>query len=322
MKSVVQRSASFDTAVSLLKHPRLLGTTFDYRASIYLAGAGRSGTTWLSNIINYDNKYRDIFEPFDSTYVSVAAPFFSGLYLRPTDDRPVYREAATNILTGRVGNRRLDAANRRPFRRQRMVKEVRGNLWLKWLRNRFPDIPMVLLIRHPCAVAISRVQLEWATLIPQYLAQSTLMADHLEPLRAHIEAAQSPFEKHIFAWCIQHYVPLRQLGPRDVYVVFYEDLCVDTRAEIQNLFAFLGRNSSEETLHRAAVPSFTNFRKTTIARKSGEELATGWKRNMGREQLQTAMRILSLFGLDAIYGEEGHPKVKSLNGFFSGKTKL
>lgn len=320
LKDIVLRAPAFDRAVSLLKHPRLLSTNFDYRSSIYLAGAGRSGTTWLSNIINYDGKYRDIFEPFDATYVSVAAPFFSGLYLRSTDDEYAYRDAATRILSGRVGNRRLDAANRRLFRRQRMIKEVRGNLWLKWLRNQFPGIPMVLLVRHPCAVAISRVQLDWATLIPQYLAQPKLMEDHLEPLRTHIEAARSPFEKHLFAWCIQHYVPLRQLAPGDVHVVFYENLCVDTPAEVQHLFAFLGRKGSEGALRRAAVPSFTNFRKTTIVRKSGEELTTGWTRHIDAEQLKSAMRILDLFGLDAIYGKDPLPRVRSLDGFFTKPT--
>ena len=32
--------------------------------TVLIAGSGRSGTTWLSEILNYNNDYRSIFEPF------------------------------------------------------------------------------------------------------------------------------------------------------------------------------------------------------------------------------------------------------------------
>jgi hypothetical protein len=43
----------------------------DFRNTIFLAGTGRSGTTWLSNIINYKNEYRYMFEPFQSKKVNI-----------------------------------------------------------------------------------------------------------------------------------------------------------------------------------------------------------------------------------------------------------
>jgi len=36
----------------------------DHRKSIFLAGTGRSGGTWLSDILNQRNEYRLVFEPF------------------------------------------------------------------------------------------------------------------------------------------------------------------------------------------------------------------------------------------------------------------
>ncbi len=314
LKDALAAAPLTDRVVTLVKHPRLLNTNFDYRNSLCLVGAGRSGTTWLADIVNYDKRYRDMFEPFDATYVPTAAQFFSGLYLRPDNSDPAYLEAARTILAGKVGNRRVDGGNVRLFRRERMVKEIRGNLWLKWLRNHFPEMPIVWLIRHPCAVVSSRLQLDWSTYIPQYLAQRHLLEDHLQPMRESIASAKSQFEKHMYAWCIQHFVPLRQLSQGDVHVVFYEHLCVDREAEIERLFTFLGRRFDSRAVLRAATPSKTDWRETTVDQKSGENLVTTWQRHVGLDQLRTAMKILALFGLDYIYGEEPLPKVRRLLG--------
>jgi len=316
LKEALVSAPVTDRVVTLLKHPRLLNTNFDYRKSVCLAGAGRSGTTWVANILNYDKRYRDMFEPFDATYVPMAARFFSGLYLQPENDNPEYLEPAKTIIAGKVGNRRIDAGNVRLFRQERMIKEIRGNLWLKWLRNHFPEMPIIWLIRHPCAVASSRLELDWSTYIPQFLAQRDLMEDHLEPLHEHIASASSDFEKHVFAWCIQHYVPLRQLAQGDVHVVFYEHLCVDTPMETARLFAFLRRRYDERALRRAALPSNTDWRNAATEPKRGKELAASWRRRISADQLQAAVKVLELFGLDAIYGEDPLPKVTSLESFF------
>ena len=54
----------------------------DYSASIFLAGVGRGGTTWISDIINYNNEYRFIFEPFQPYKVNEVKEFIYHQYLR------------------------------------------------------------------------------------------------------------------------------------------------------------------------------------------------------------------------------------------------
>lgn len=174
---------------------------------------------------------------------------------------------------------------------------------------------MVLLVRHPCAVVASRMDLKWPTFIPQHLSQPALMEDHLEPLRSHIEGAKSEFEKHVFTWCIQHYVPLRQLARGDVHVMFYENLCVDTTREIERLFVFLGRRFSQRAVRSAALPSTSNWRNTAVSQTDGAELARGWQRRIGTEQARQAVKILELFGLDTIYDESPFPRVNNLDAF-------
>ena len=43
----------------------------DHRSSVFLAGSGRSGTTWLSEIINHRRGYRYVFEPFNPREVGL-----------------------------------------------------------------------------------------------------------------------------------------------------------------------------------------------------------------------------------------------------------
>ena len=55
--------------MSSVPFSRLLGGLYvdlgkgDHRDAVFLAGSGRSGTTWLSEVINYKGGYRYVFEP-------------------------------------------------------------------------------------------------------------------------------------------------------------------------------------------------------------------------------------------------------------------
>lgn len=55
----------------------------DHRRTVLIAGTGRSGTTWLSGLVNHDRRYRDVFEPFNPGKVEAFRGFRSKQYLRP-----------------------------------------------------------------------------------------------------------------------------------------------------------------------------------------------------------------------------------------------
>src|SRR3712207_9472155 len=85
---------------------RLFGTLHvdlgDHRNSVFLAGSGRSGTTWVAEIINHRNGYRLVFEPFHPGRVGICGSFRRKQYLRPDDRREAYLGPARRILTGGV----------------------------------------------------------------------------------------------------------------------------------------------------------------------------------------------------------------------------
>src|SRR5262245_59584051 len=110
---------------------RMVVDTGDYRHSVVLAGVGRSGTTWLAQMINHGNDYREMFEPFHPEKTLACAHFKRQQYLREDCVDPRYLDPATRIVTGRIHSPWIDRFNHRHWARQRIIKDIRVNLLLK-----------------------------------------------------------------------------------------------------------------------------------------------------------------------------------------------
>jgi len=247
----------------------------DYRNTIFLAGSGRSGTTWVSDVINYRDEYRYVFEPFHPGKVKTCKGFRRKQYLRPEDRREEFLRPARIILSGALKNHywagHLDSRYiplwrvRKNLRKnkirdwayhldgrfdtgRRLIKDVRANLMLGWLRANFPEMPIILLLRHPCAVAHSRMEHGWGPLLDHFLSQRELVEDFLEPFENEMRAARTDFDRHVFSWCVENYVPLTQLRRGEVHLVFYENLCEDPEGEVRRLFGFLNKYYDKDLL--------------------------------------------------------------------------
>lgn len=294
---------------------RLLGSMYldlarDPRRTIFLAGSGRSGTTWLSEIINYRNEYRYIFEPFYKDKVDICKNFRRKQYLRPNDDSEEYLEPAKAILTGGLRSAWSDRFNRKHLVRRRLIKDIRANLMLGWMHANFPEVPKILILRHPCAVTHSRLKLGWRNILGDTMEQEDLVADFLKPFDGDIRRADNPFERSVFLWCIENYVPLLQLDQNSVHVLFYEQLCTSPEEEISRLFGFLDKDFDESIYRRMSRPSNLSRRDSAVV--IGERPVDSWMREVDSCQRERAVEILSLFGLDRIYGPESMPKPEGL----------
>jgi hypothetical protein len=281
----------------------------DHRHTAYLAGTGRSGTSWISEVINSDNGFRIIHEPLRPDRLRVTSVFRPRHYLRPDDRDPRYTTAMAAIVDGRIRSVWTDKYNRKLLPKRRLVREVRGNLLVPWIHRRFPEMPMVLLLRHPCAVVTSQLKWEgeWPIFLERFLSEGDLVEDLLGPLVDKISAAETEFDKHMFAWCIENVVPLRLLDPGEIHVAFYERFCVDPASELDRLLSFLGQSVNDRALTRLRNPSNSSRKDSAVVR--GEDLVRSWQRAVTKRQVRRALEILELFGLDAVYGEEPMPLV-------------
>jgi len=281
----------------------------DYRNSIFIAGSGRSGTTWLQEIINYQNEYRILFEPFYPEKVDIISDWQPFQYLNASVDSQEYNDPAKAVLSGNIRNNWVDKYNRRLFSNKRIIKDIRANLILFWMKQKFPELPIVLIMRHPCAVANSKVQANWDDNLSHYLSQEKLMEDFLNPLKSQIKTFESSFDKHICSWCIENLIPLKQFQENEIYITFYEYLCVKPEEEIKKIFTYLRKTYSPKVLKHIKIPSLETSKRSAII--SGTDLVSSWRKNINDKHKARSLEILSFFGLDKIYADGDLPIVES-----------
>jgi hypothetical protein len=135
----------------------------DIAKSVFICGAGRSGTTWLAEILNRSGSFRYLYEPFNRGQVRQCRHFSARQYMRPSDHRTEYLGVAEAIFSGKIRSGWIDQYNSWGLTRYRLIKDVRSTLMLKWIRDHFPQMPIVFVVRHPCAVAFSRCKEGWRT---------------------------------------------------------------------------------------------------------------------------------------------------------------
>lgn len=294
----------------------LLDYNGNYRKSICLAGTRRSGSTWIAEVINYRNDYRYMFEPFNREEVDLWSKFKDVQYIRPDDFSKEYHRIALTILSGKLRSEWVDQFNKKLIVRERLIKDVRVNLLLKWMYTHFPGLPIILLLRHPCAVANSVLQLNAADPLnfdgrefDAFLTQEELFEDYLYPFEREIRKAKTAFEKQIFTWCIEYYVPVKQFKDGQIHMMFYEDCCENPQREVERLYQFLGKRFDERVFSSLKKPSAMSRKESAIC--TGGGLIDSWRKHISEDQVKRAVEILSIFGLDKIYGQDSRPNTEN-----------
>ncbi|MEX0776353.1 MAG: sulfotransferase [Phycisphaeraceae bacterium] len=290
-----------------LSHGLFVDLGRDLSRTLVVAGSGRSGTTWLAELINFRRTHRFIFEPLNREQVPLVRHFHPVQYLRPQTTDARFVDPVNRLLLGRIRNSWTDQfTNPRPFYSRRLVKMIRGNLLLKWLHTQFPQVPIILILRHPCASALSHAKLGWKIdVFSEFLAQEELVCDFLGPYVDMFRQARDPIEGGVVRWCIENVVPLRQFGPGQVHLMCYEELCQNPEVELRRLARFLGRPFNPAVLRKINRPSALSRSHSAIT--TGTDLTDGWRRELEPRQNQQAVKTLARFGLDTIYNDSPMP---------------
>jgi hypothetical protein len=276
-----------------------------------LAGSGRSGTTWLGNILAAGPARRVVFEPFDYRKVPEAASLPLRPYARPDGHYPQWEKAARLALTGRLDNGWVNQEGRRWWAWRVLVKEIRANLMLGWIHERFH--PRILLaMRHPCAVVASRLKLKWETHLDVFLDQPELVEDYLRPFLGLIHAAGSDVHAHAVMWCIENLVPLRQFAARPELkwqICTYEQLYNDPLCEAAKVLNGLGLPLNVAA--RRVVNQVSSVTRADSAIRRGVNPLEAWRSELTHGQITEVLAVVRAFDI-RLYGDDLMPDMDEL----------
>ncbi len=305
-KKLFKRSARLPLA-SLNYH---LG---NYDETIWVTGDGRSGTTWLSDLINWEGRYRVLFEPFHPTLVKEVKDFDFFQYLKADDHESSLGDFLRTVFSGRFKHFRADTSQIRLMYEGLLVKDIFSNLMIPWVHHNLPTVKKVMVIRNPFAAALSKQNKQgwtWMTDPKDFFNRTDLFNDHLHRFEKVIATVGDDFiENQILIWAIVHYVPFQTLNSQDIHIVFYEDLVSNTTQQLKTLFQYLyGEHSGTDSLLDERLLKKINRPSRTSGKASGSTLMMGkdpvnsWKNELSSQQIKQGMAILEVFGLNDIYG--------------------
>lgn len=294
--------------------------------TILVAGSRRSGTTWLGELVNFRNDRRTIFEPFHPLHSSWArrGRLEWAHYSEPEYEDEALFEMCVRLWSGRVRDPWLDKLNTKRLARQRLVKCVECTNLLPWIASRFPQLRIVLILRHPFAVSESQLAVQ-SSFQDYGLTDLDVLRDRwrlldgvFETLDDSTEArrlvahSDDPFESHVVRWCLENRIPLSRLDPAGTQVVFYEDLVLRTGEELERLGRHLSIEFGPAALTAARKPSRTDFRNR--AREVGQrqpdvDFLREWQDTVSPTDVARGLDVLRAFSLDHLYGRDALPLV-------------
>lgn len=231
-------------------------------STAWLSGSGRSGTTWLGQILTANPGSAFLYEPLHSWLASFPKDLTPAItdagdrpYFRVGSNNPSWTHYISDVLDGRGFTRRTLLSGI-PARQQPraiwraltgnrlVIKEIRSNLMIDWLTSTF-GVRVILITRHPCAVVASQAARDWGTkrnVLDSLLSQPELVEDHLTGDLHYLnrEHLDTELKRLAARWAIENRVALETAqGNNLVLPVAYERLVLNSRLELEKIFDFL-----------------------------------------------------------------------------------
>ncbi|GMR06030.1 MAG: hypothetical protein BMS9Abin25_0611 [Gammaproteobacteria bacterium] len=286
---------------------------------IWLVGDARSGTTWLADLINVEALYQVIFEPFHLHRSRPGFKFEPYTYHKREEQDDELEKFSKKVFSGKVFSSGSSAAIVNPLCAENvLVKDVFAGLIAKWVLHRIPDLKIVVLLRHPFAIALSKRKLSewnWPEYLSSLLAQKNLYDDFLHPYENVIRSAETFFERQIIIWTIMHYVMFQQLHEEDFHLVYYEDLCRQPEMELSRIVHYLGLRQEHVKKALRNINTASRMSSEDALRQRGRENYAVWQDEITEDELKRGCKILHTFGLDCIYNESPEPLKNGISIF-------
>lgn len=220
-----------------------------FDSAIWLLSDGRSGSTWLAQLLDFEGRLHTEHEPIHRSFTAALAhepllPMPGGRAVAATYAPLFEAIRAGSFRGGRFGPPR-------PGARGLLIRDIHGLLIAPDMLRACPWLRPLVIVRHPADVAMSKLALahwEWFDDLRLMLRQPEL-ADELGPLCRHLETADDPFERYVLVWAVSHRWFFSRVPAPSLPVIRYPS----TRAELgATAQALLGPLTSAEAVASAS----------------------------------------------------------------------
>lgn len=280
---------------------RFFKTTIHQQTTL-LAGDARSGTTWLMQQLGKGYPYRLVFEPFHPKHVPVAEQFVRDCFFESIEAAPSLQSFFDEVLLGKIHNAWVDQVlTPCPRNAPLLVKCIRVNTLLPWIQAHYSTLPIIFLLRHPIAVALSKTKFGWGTPLLEAQMKHPGIQAHF-PMLSTMRLPEDMFEQNILAWCIKHALPMRLLNLQapNLRIIHYEDAVIDPRNTITSLLPLLPPDFNlSKALDSISEPSATNA--SWSPTEDFSTTLTRWKDEVTSDQKALTDHYLKLFDLQYLY---------------------
>jgi hypothetical protein len=308
----------------------------------FIAGSGRSGTTWVQDAVATANCLRPVFEPLNP-YASQIGWKYALRALNPDETHADLKVFLDDVFAGKRArlwtryrrqwrwflprSAELRMASRGPnvlnrwarFAREvprlahmasmdsPLVKCIWSNLLLGWLSRRY-DCRLVLIVRHPGAVIESELRNKWNAqfAVDRFRNDATFDVMTGGRYRGLLEKNLAPIEGLAVRWLVENQWNIEQATKLPITVVHYEHLSSQSDAAWKRVCDALDlqRAPDKKTISR---PSQQSAQHGSAAGTQGEA-GPRWQSSLTSEQKGRIQEVLSAGRCDLYSMDSHHPR--------------
>ena len=279
-----------------------INTNKDINKTFFLVSLGRSGSTLVAELINYNNRFRIIFEPFKPDRIKAFKDFHYPTFVNPYDDSSDIYNKFKKVFQGNIRTAWTDSQNKKFICTYKLIKDIYTNMMLGYISRNFPEMPIIVLVRNPYPVIESWKRVKWGVhnikeriLQQENIIKTALPNGALELLKS----SNDHFKINMHIWCISYYISFDQLRNRKYYCLFYENFLTEPEKEIHKLFNFLELRFNGNI--KKLIRKESAMTRSDSPLRNGENILLSWRKHYTDVDIQTGNEILKFYGLDYLY---------------------
>jgi hypothetical protein len=322
----------------------------------FVAGSGRSGTTWIQDALATANGLRPVFEPLHP-YLSAVGRRYAHRAVSAHEEHPELEEFLVGVCAGR-GPRlwtqyrhqsrwlfppperfwsKTDAGRTKRhwakflkefprmtvagLRRQVLIKCIRANLMLPWIARHL-NSRVVMVVRHPGAVVESEIRNGWhATFaLERFSSDETLHEITHNRYRNLLSRKLTQTQALTLRWVIENQWVMEGAAANGIAVFHYEHLRSSTELTWRELCSALSLTAvpDRDTLTRPSQQS--RRRRKSIPLEPG--VSPRWMSGLSAEQTDQVRGILDAVGFDGYAMDDPNPRTSDLPGLAASRAGL